>query len=103
MSELVSELPGQIYRFVDIWEHTKLEFPFDITGTNSKEDRRQSVLCQPMRATRVSCFPSVNHTIFPVEIERFKKYEDELRLTYYCYVADIPGEIAAPKLLGSDF
>lgn len=85
----VNQIIVKIRRLVQIRELDELELSFEITGSDSKENRKQKRLRQPGRATQAVRGSSVNRIFITVESERPTRYEeDELGISYDCYIAE---------------
>lgn len=68
----------------------ELELSLEITGKDSRDDRKQKVVHQLKRATRVVCVPSVNHISISVEREWFTRYvESMLGFIYDSHIAQV--------------
>lgn len=74
VSEAVNQPIERVRRFVEICELAKLALPFEITGSNSKEDRKQKALRLMRRTTRDVCVSSVHRIFHSVENEWFTEY-----------------------------
>lgn len=72
--EVVSQFIARVRRFIQIWVTEELEFPSEITGSDSKKDRRQNTIHRTRRYTLAFCVSSTNLSFISGGSQRFTDY-----------------------------
>lgn len=102
VSEAVDQVVGRPRSFVQNWEPEKPELSSECTESESKVVRKQKVLHQPRRDTRVGCVLSVNYTFIYVERAWFTEdVGEQVGRIYDCHILEVTEDFGAVKLLGT--